>query len=383
MKKWLSIVFVVFVFFGCNEKKDKDVSIYMWGGSKEVNTYFDTFVIPEVKKAYGLTLHRVPVDDIKIILQKIDAELKVNKKSSTDIIWINGENFKLAKQKGLLFGPFTNKLSNYNSYIDEKNLSNLFDFGEATDGFEAPFGRAQFVMVYNSEKVKNPPTSYKELFKWIKENPGRFTYPALPDFTASALIRNLFIDSISGVKNFDENSYESKLSTFFTELNSLKPYMFQKGKFQPNSSALLDTLYEKKSVDFTFSYNPSHALNKIKNANFPKSSKTAVFSAGTLSNTHFLAIPKNATNPNGAMDVINFLLSPKAQLEKAKSSVWGDGTVLDVSILDEKLQDSFEQLSNHPSLLSTKELNLKQIPELKAEFIEVIEKQWIRDVQKK
>lgn len=54
--------------------KGTDVSIYMWGGSKEVNTYFDNFVIPEVKNLYNINLHRVPIDDVKTVLQKIELE---------------------------------------------------------------------------------------------------------------------------------------------------------------------------------------------------------------------------------------------------------------------------------------------------------------------
>ena len=397
-----SILFIAVFFIGCFENtktnknplefssfneiekiaKNSKVSIYMWGGSKEVNDYFDFFVIPKVKKLYDITLQRVPVNDIKTVVQKLDLENKSNRKSSTDILWINGENFKLAKEKSLLFGPFVQKLPNYKKFVDEKNLSNQFDFSEAIEGLESPFGKSQLVMVYNSKSVQTPPRSYKELFTWIKDNPNRFTYPALPDFTSSAFIRNLFIDFLGGIENFDKKTYKEEFEVFLKELDKIKPYMYQKGEFYPNSSALLDTLYTKGSVDFTFSYNPSHALNKIKNAEFPSSSKTVVFDKGTLANTHFLAIAKNAQNPSGAMVVINYLLSAKAQLQKAKSSVWGDGTVLDISKLDDLSKKEFLKLTNHPSILSSSELNQKQIPELEAKIAEVIEKMWIKNAQR-
>lgn len=396
------LALTVFIFVGCsNEKmetknpldksfeqiqkdaKGSEVSIYMWGGSKEVNNYFDLFVIPQIKNLYNITLNRVPIDDVKVVLQKIELEKNSERKSSSDIIWINGENFKIAKDKELLYGSFVSKLPNYKKFIDIKNSSNLLDFSEAVDGLEAPWGRSQFVIVYDSLKVKNPPKNSEELFDWIKENPSRFTYPAIPDFTGSALVRNLFMDSIGGVKNFDAKTYKNELSKFFTRLNEIKPFMFKNGTYMPNSSALLDTLYANGSVDFTFSYNPSHALNKIKTSNFPKTSKTAIFEKGTLANTHFLTIPKTSSNVEGAMVVIDFLLSPKAQLEKAKSDVWGDGSVLDISRLDEKMQADFLKLSNHPSLLDARVLQNKQIPELSAMYIEEIEKLWISDVLKK
>lgn len=365
------------------ESKGTEVSIYMWGGSKEVNNYFDLFVIPQVKTRFDIRLNRVPIDDVKTVLQKIELEKNANKTGTVDIVWINGENFQIAKEKELLYGSFVSKLPNYNSFVDAKNPTNLLDFSESTDGLEAPFGRAQFVMVYDSLKVKNPPKNNEELFSWIKNNPNRFTYPTIPDFTASAFVRQLFLNSIGGIENFDKDTYKSELNKLVNRLNGIKPYMFKNGTYMPNNSALLDSLYANGSVDFTFSYNPSHALNKIKTSNFPKTSKTAIFEGGTLSNTHFLSIPKTASNVEGAMVVINFLLSPIAQYEKAKNDVWGDGSVLDVTKLSEKMKSNFSNLSSHPSLIGTITLEKNQIPELDADFIEEIEKVWIKDVLKK
>ena len=400
--KILKLVLIAIMFLGCSKEgieqenaltksfenittsaKGTEVSIYMWGGSKEVNSYFDSFVIPNVKNLYNITLHRVPIDDVKTVLQKIELEKSSKKMGTTDIIWINGENFKIAKDKELLYGSFVSKLPNYNIYLDAKNSSNLLDFSEPTDGLEAPFGRAQFVMVYDSKKVKNPPKNSDELFVWIKNNPNRFTYPAIPDFTGSAFVRGLFIDYIEGIENFDNKTYNEKLSKFFVKLNEIKPYMFKNGSYLPNSSALLDTLYAQGNVDFTFSYNPSHALNKIKSSNFPKSSKTAIFEGGSLANTHFLSIPVTSPNVEGAMVVIDFLLSPQAQLEKAKSDVWGDGSVIDITKLDENMKAKFVELSSDDSLLEAEVLQKNQIPELSATYTEEIEKLWKKDVLKK
>ena len=397
----LRFIFLALLFISCSNEKvleenildkpfedikkssiDSEVSIYMWGGSKEVNFYFDSFVIPKVKELFNISLHRVPINDVKTVLQKIELEKNSNRLGSTDIIWINGENFKIAKEKELLYGSFVSKLPNYNNFVDTKNNSNILDFSEPTNNLEAPFGRSQFVMVYNSAKVKSPPKNYEELFLWIKNNPGRFTYPILSDFTGSAFVRGLFIDSINGVDNFDENTYQKELDSFFIKLNELKPYMFKEG-FMPNSSALLDTLYANKSVDFTFSYNPSHALNKIKSSNFPKSSKTAIFENGSLANSHFLTIAKTSSNVQGALVVINFLLSPLAQLEKAKSEIWGDGTVLDMKKLDKDMKDKFLKLNSDASLLDSITLENNQIPELSAKYIEEIETLWENDVLKK
>ncbi len=57
---------------------------------------------------------------------------------------------------------------------------------------ESPWGSAQVVMMYDSQKTPLPPQSIPDLITWIKANPGRFTYPAPPDFTGSAFVRHVF-----------------------------------------------------------------------------------------------------------------------------------------------------------------------------------------------
>ena len=78
-------------------------------------------------------------------------------------------------------------------------------------GYEAPYGRAQFVLEYDSAKVPNPPKNFAELKDWVKKNPGKFTYPKPPDFTGSAFIRQAFYAVTGGhrqyMAGFDKELY--------------------------------------------------------------------------------------------------------------------------------------------------------------------------------
>src|SRR3712207_8199215 len=85
-------------------------------------------------------------------------------------------------KSNLLFGPFVDKLPNFEKYVDTKSSDVLFDFGHETKGYEAPFGKAQLVMIYNSDKLKEI-KSADDLMAAAKANPGKITYPAPPDFT--------------------------------------------------------------------------------------------------------------------------------------------------------------------------------------------------------
>ncbi len=203
----------------------------------------------------------------------------------------------------------------------------MYDFGLATDGMEVPWGKSQFVFVYDSAKIETPPASMTELLEFAKNNPGKFTYPAPPDFTGSAFVRNAMIEMQENGDRFLENLSNEELDQLAQPgldiLSQMKPYLWREGMTYPENSGKLDQLYGAGEVWMTMSYNPVHAQSMIDSGQFPETSKTFVLDNGTLSNTHYLAVPFNTTNASGAFVVINEMISFEAQLEKFKPSVWG------------------------------------------------------------
>ena len=167
-----------------SEARGQTVNFYMWGGSDTSNRYVSAYLGQRLKHEHGVTLNRVPVTDSSVYVNKVLGEKQANLLSggSVDLVWINGENFRTMKTGGLLFGPYAHLLPNI-EYVDTTAASIANDFGFPTDGFETPWGASQFVMAYDSARLSNPPTSIDELIAWIKNNPGKFTYAAMPDFT--------------------------------------------------------------------------------------------------------------------------------------------------------------------------------------------------------
>ena len=95
------------------EAEGTTVNLYMWGGSESINSYFDEWVTPRLEEQYDISLNRVPVNDTQEILtQLLDEKTAGNESGSIDIMWINGENFKNAKDNELLNQPFADKLTN-------------------------------------------------------------------------------------------------------------------------------------------------------------------------------------------------------------------------------------------------------------------------------
>ncbi|MCG8482234.1 MAG: ABC transporter substrate-binding protein [Clostridia bacterium] len=367
--------------------KGTEVNLYMWGGSSSVNQYIDDFVAPRIKGLYDIGLNRIPIDDAREMINKLMAEKQVDKQNgSIDVMWINGENFQIAKEEALLFGPFVDKSPNYLQYVNHEAVDLIYDFGISTDGFEMPFGKAQFVLVYDSARLENPPASAEALKKWVADHPNKFTYPAPPDFTGSAFLRNMLYEVTGGyeqyLKDNGEQVVHQQKSMVYQYLNDIKPYLWREGKTYPESSAKLDQLYASGEVWMTMSYNPMHAENKISSGEFPKTSKTFVLDKGTLSNTHYLAIPFNASNKKGAMVVIDYLLSPAAQIEKLKPEVWGDGMVLDTNQLSDQENDLIRKLTNSDAVLSQEKLQESRVPEMPSTYVDILERGWKENVAK-
>jgi putative spermidine/putrescine transport system substrate-binding protein len=110
--------------------------------------------------------------------------------------------------------------------------------------------------------------------------------------------------------------------------------------------------------------------------------RTYVFDEGTIANTHFVAIPFNASDRAGAMVVANFLLSPEAQLKKADPDVWGDFPAIDPGRLVPEWQARFQALPRGPATLSDAELQSHQLPEPPSEILIHLEKGWEQHVLK-
>ena len=354
--------------------KGSTVRFYGYGGDEVMNKWFDTYVIPNMKKKYNITVKRVGMDIDNILNQLLSEKQAGNSKGVIDLVWLNGENFKTAKDNDLLFGPFTDKLPNFNKYIDKKSEDINTDFGTSVDNMEAPWGKAQFALIKNSSKVSENITNADKLKDVVKKYPGKFTYPALPDFTGSAFVRNIIYDIVGyeNVKNLPEDEAKVKevIQPAIDYLNEIKPYLWNEGKTYPQTSSQLDNMFSDNEVYFNMTYSLNGVMSRIQSGEFSKDTKILEFDKGNISNTHFLAIPKNSNNQSGAMILANFLISIDAQASKSDIKNWGDTTVLDINKMteDEKVKFSKSIIIEN------------SVPELKAGLVPIIEKIWIKEV---
>ena len=362
--------------------KGTTVTFYGWGGDENRNNWLNTTVADYVKEYYDVTLEVVGMN-IDDILTKLSGEKMAGTKAgSIDMIWINGENFYSAKDNGLLYGPFTDKLPNMESYIDLEDPETLNDFCMPIEGYEAPYAKAQFVMYADTAVVDTLPSSWQTFETLCQKYPGKVTYPALPDFTGSAFVRNIVYE-ICGWKQFqtmeaDYDTVKAAVEPAMEYLRSLNPYLWNSGTTFPDSSTTLDAMYADGELVMGMSYGPFAAAVGIDEGSYPETTETFVFDKGTIGNTNYMAIANNAPNKAGAMVVINAIISGEIQL--TQYAQLRELPVVDTAKLSAEEKAAFDAVDLGRGVLSQAELLSHRLPEMPASLVPIIEEIWLNEV---
>lgn len=363
----------------------KEVNIFMWGGDDGINQYIDEMVAPRLKEEYSITLKRTPMDTGDI-LQKLLTEKRAGQdKGTMDIIWINGDNFRNAKENELLYTHFTKYLPNIQAYVDSENIHVHYDQGTEIEGLEAPWGSAQFTFFYDQEHIVSPPKTFSDLKSWMKENPGKFTYPNPNDFTGNGFLAHLLYESVGDPQTllelgYDENYVNENAQDMWTYLNEIKPYLWREGDTYPESLEQLDQLYSQGDIWMTMGFNEARAESLIQNGVFSEKTRSFVLDTGSIGSVHYLSIPFNSPEPAATLVAINFMLSPEAQLAKMDPAMWGESMVLDPNRLSEEDRQTLESIDRGSSVLSTDTLSESLVPEIDASYKKWIRESWMREV---
>jgi putative spermidine/putrescine transport system substrate-binding protein len=322
-----------------------------------------------------------PLADTSDAINKLLDEKRAGKKAggSLDMLWINGENFRAAKQGGLLWGPFAASLPSIGLY-DETIRGR--DFGTPIEDYEAPWQCSQFVLAYDLARVPEPPRTLDALRAWAARHPGRFTYIAPPDFTGSAFVRHVLLSFGGGAEpfrqGFDPELYRRASEGAIGWLRGIRPYLWRRGETYPSTLREQDRLFANSEVDFAMSYGPDFASRRIAMGEFPPSTRTLVFDSGTLGNYNFLAIPFNAANVPGALAVINHFMSFDQLLDLSRAL--GSPFPLRADRLTREQRAAVEALPRGPATLPAETLSRHFLPEPDAAYVDRFEKDWQEQV---
>lgn len=365
------------------EADGQTVSLWMWGGDTQGNAYVDDVLAPAAADL-GVTLTRVPITDTKDAINRILAEKQAGRTDgSVDLVWVNGDNFRTGQQAGIWLCDWADDLPSA-SFIaaDDPLLAN--DFGTPVNGCESPWHKAQFTFVYDAARVPDPPRTMDELLDWIRMNPGRFTYPAPPDFTGSVLLREALYASTGGYANvpaeFSQEAYDDVTPRLWNILDDIRGSLWRSGETYPKDSTQLDELFATGQVDFTMTYGPATLTQLVADGTFPSTTTVLTLDEGTIGNASFLAIPTTSGNAAGAQVVADLALSPAQQVAKADPRVWGQFTALDIAALPAAEAAAFAALPASPVVPTYDVLSRNANPELAAAWVPALDEGWRRNV---
>ena len=364
------------------EAKGTTVTFYGWGGDEMLNDWLDNEFAPVMKEKYDITMERVPMD-IDQILSQLSGEIHAGEEDgSIDMIWINGENFQSAKENKMLYGPFVEELPNYQEYVDAESEDVTLDFAYPIEGYEAPYGKAQMVMISDTAVTQELPKTAEELKAFVQKYPGKVTYPALPDFTGSAFVRNIIYE-ICGYEQFltmeaDKEVVREAVAPAMEYLKELNPYLWNEGKTFPDSSTTVDQMFADGELVMNMTYGAYDTALKIADGTYTETTQAFQFDNGTIGNTNFMAIAANSSNKAGAMVAINEMLSPEIQADRYDTLKVIP--VLDNSKLSEEQKKVFDAVDLGQGTIPQDELLSKRLPEMSAQLVPIIEEIWLEEV---
>ncbi len=363
------------------ESKARGQKIFFnaWGGSERTNAYLQ-WAASEATKRFGLQVEHVKLTDTAEAVKRVRSEKAAGKQTggSVDLIWINGENFLTLKREALLFGPFSESLPNYKWVDVIGKPTTRSDFSEPVDGLEAPWGMAQFTFFADRKRVPKPPLSMAELAAFARANPGRVSYPRPPDFTGTTFLKQALLelntDRAPLYKPVTPDAFAKATAALWPYLAALHPHLWRSGKQFPQTPAAIRQMMADGELLLALTFNPNEAANEIAAKRQADSVYSWQMSAGTVGNTHFLAIPFNSAAKEAAQVFANFLLSPEAQARKADITVWGDPTVLAVNKLDAADRQRF---GDRPQAGQV-EQSAPVLLEPHGSWVDPLEREWLR-----
>lgn len=362
------------------EARGQTVYWHAWGGSPLVNDFI-AWVGDTVQARHGVRLEHVRINDIADSVSRVLAEKATGRTQggAVDLMWINGENFAAMKANGLLFGPFAEALPNWRFVDVAGKPAVTADFTVPTEGYESPWGMAQLVFYHDTARLPAPPRSIPALLDWAQANPGRFAYPAPPDYLGTTFLKQALYGLVAEpavlalpVEQADAGAVTAPLWAY---LDTLHPVLWRRGGAWPQNESRLRQMMADGEIDLGFSFNPNEAAAAIASGELPDTVRAYVLDGGTIGNAHFVAIPFNATAKAGAMVVADLLLSPEAQARAADPAVWGSSTVLDVAALPAEDRARFDAISFGTGALMPGDLS-PSLPEPHPSWTVWLERAW-------
>lgn len=365
------------------------------------NDWVDNILAPHIALHYGIAVIRVPLNDTVQAVQQLANERAAgnHKNGSVDLVWINGENFHMAKKAGNLYGPWAKFCPNADNF-DWASPTVSMDDGSPTNGFEMPYNSVQNTYAYNPEfvwdnctfdNVTNThclPRTMLELTQWVVANPGRFTYPAPPDFHGTTFLKNVLVtvgDTNTLQGSFDAAKYTARAKTIFPLLKAMQPALAldnTTGK-QPFGVVESYAMFGAGQTWICMADNALDSGSEVVKGRWPATTKAFVPASGTLTSSDFVAIGYNSPNILASLVVANEIADVAMQFSRRQPE--GLAQLQPINPTCEAMVNggwsvAFDYLKDPPQTPPRSVLKAGAIANIEQGYTEPLEQDWVRCV---
>lgn len=273
---------------------------------------------------------------IRSIVDRAVAALETNADPQAELIEVDPAGLPDSVKAGLW------------AQMDDKTVPNSKDIIDAarTSEFGMPYRGSQVLLAYDSARLAEAdvPKTFADLIEWVKVNPGQFTYNR-PDKGGSGgnfVVRAIYEVTGKDPSKFKPGEADPELLAQYDKawelLRSIHESTYDKGAYPAGNNPALQLL-ANGSVSMIPAWS-DQALQALSNGSLPETVKLAQFTDLPMPGGYaMMAMPKNAKNAQGALDFMNFLLSPEMQVSVVKTI--GGFPAVNWSLLPSDLQSQF------------------------------------------
>lgn len=203
------------------------------------------------------------------------------------------------------------QIPNYENLVFQDNI--------VGDNF-IPYRGTAVYLAYNSDAVPTPPANAEELYQWIEENPGRFTYNTPTSgnagfsFVANTIYNDLPAESSLSDDPSWRDDYQEEWDAGMKLLQDLHPNLYQTaGTVQyPHKNAGALDLLATNQVDMVPAF-VNMVLSQKNMGVIPESIKLTQLEEPFLGGLAGFMMPSIGSDKEVAHSVIDFYLSNEAQ----------------------------------------------------------------------
>lgn len=201
--------------------------------------------------------------------------------------------------------------------IDYDKVPNAQNLTVDTHDYVLPTRGTTVILAYDEERVDNVPQTAEELYQWIQDNPGRFSYNH-PDTggAGSAFVRTAIYNFLpEEALTSDDPSWMDEWEEGFQLLEDLHPHLYQTGgqTVYPNTNQGTLDLLANQEVDMIPAW-ADMAIEQTLDGRLPETTRIAQIEPPFTGETPGFAVPSiGSANEDAIHAVLDFWVSDEAQ----------------------------------------------------------------------